>query len=131
MRYHGTRAVEVTIEITILPTAYENENFVKSGLLSAIIKHGHIFKVIVPENVRSIEDMKFISFEAITGITYTQEISESFKLNLKNIKYLGEDFIYCLTVAELRDFDINVLSEYVDKNLPKKQESELVSSEEC
>lgn len=122
MKYFGTRGMEVTIDINMLPAAYTNEELLKSGILSAIAKNGHIFKVMIPENIKTIDDARFIAFEAVTGFTYDKEMSEYFSLSLKNIRYLGNDIVFCMTVAEFNDYNVDKLKEYIKEVENKKEE---------
>jgi len=130
MKYVGTRGLEVTIGVDILPAAYENEELIKSGLLSLITRNGHKFNVILPENVKTMEDAKYIAFECVLGHSYTKDIAQFFTVNLKNIRHLGQEIIYCITVSELDDYNVDAMKEFIKKKEEVVVEKE-VTADEC
>jgi hypothetical protein len=67
----------------------------------------------VPENVKSLEDAKYIAFECVTGYPFAKEFNTLLKVSIDTIKYMNDDFIYCLTIAEFRDFDVAKMEEYI------------------
>ncbi|MDD3399273.1 MAG: hypothetical protein PHW93_06755 [Candidatus Methanomethylophilaceae archaeon] len=113
MRYIGTRAMEVIINIEASSVAKENEELVNSGILNILETKGNTFKVMVPENVKSLEDAKYIAFECVTGYPFAKEFNTLLKVSIDTIKYMNDDFIYCLTIAEFRDFDVAKMEEYI------------------
>ena len=114
MRYLGTRAMEVTIMIEgkAVPTTEDN---VINGIMKLLETHGNTFKVMLPENVKSLDDAKFIAFECVTGYPFTKEIVSAFDVTMDTIKYMKDEFIYCLTIAEFKDFDPASMKSYIEK----------------
>jgi hypothetical protein len=125
MRYLGTRAMEVTIMIEgkAVPTTEDN---VINDIMKLLETHGNTFKVMLPENVKSLDDAKFIAFECVTGYPFTKEIASAFDVTMDTIKYMRKEFIYCLTIAEFKDFDPARMKDYIEKleqvEAPKKAE---------
>jgi len=126
MRYLGTRAMEVTIIIEAKPTAKDNEAVVKSGILNILETHGNTFKVMLPENVKSLDDAKYIAFECVTGYPFTKEFIDVFIVTTDTIKYMKDEFIYCLTIAEFKDFNPATMKEYMEKLEEAPKEAEVV-----
>lgn len=115
MRYLGTRAMEVTIMIEEKKVEKDPNNVILNEIAKLIEVHGNTFKVMLPDNVRSLDDAKYIAFECVTGYAYTKDIAGAFNVTLDVIKYKKDEFIYCLTIAEFKDFNINQMKEYVTK----------------
>lgn len=129
MRYLGTKAMNVTLYIEVLPKTRETKEFMDNPLLEQIDMREGYFSLILPENIRSIDDVKRIAFECVSGYVLTNEMLEYFKVELKDIEFKCEDAIYCLTLSEFTDFDINKMKQYIadqqkveNPNIPTKTE---------
>lgn len=102
MRYQGITSILASINIKckeqVFDVAEENQNV--SAVVTMLSQRGSSFEVLIPNAVRSIEDMKAIAFETVTGLKYVSHL-ENFEVTLKNLEFKGdEEFIMCMPVAE-------------------------------
>lgn len=116
MRYLGVRALEVTVVIDKKLDGNFESIPATTTIVDLLEKYGPTFKVMMPENVNTLNDAKYIAFECITGFPYVQEFHSLFEIKLDCIKHRNEDFIYCMTIAELKDFGDSAVREYVKKS---------------
>ena len=58
------------------------------------------------------------------------DIAQFFTVNLKNIRHLGQEVIYCLTVSELDDYNVDAMKEFITKKEEVVVEKE-VTADEC
>lgn len=106
MRYQGMTSILVTVNIGCTQVGLErlsdDENVSKA--MAILSTNGSEYDVLIPNAVRSVEDIKAIAFECVTGLKYFQQ-AENFNVELKNLKYLTEkDFIMCMPIFEEEDF---------------------------
>jgi len=127
MRYLGVRAMEVNVIIEKKDVEVSDESAV-INVLNILKEHGNTFKVMMPENVNTLNDAKYIAFECITGFPYVKEFYDIFEIKLDSIKHKNEEFIYCLTIAELKDFEESAVRSFIEEKDSVQVES--VATEE-
>lgn len=127
MRYLGVRAMEVNVIIEKKDVEVSDESAV-TNVLNILKEHGNTFKVMMPENVNTLNDAKYIAFECITGFPYVKEFYDIFEIKLDSIKHKNEEFIYCLTIAELKDFEESAVRSFIEEKDSVQVES--VATEE-
>lgn len=107
MRYQGITSILATINIGCTQQAFEkakeDENI--SKVINILNVNGSEYKVLIPNAVRSIDDMKAIAFECVTGLRFKNHIQE-FIVEIQNLKFLNDkEFIMCMPVSEKEDFE--------------------------
>jgi len=123
MRYNGARAAKVTVEINTLPPAYQNEELVKSGVISNLAQRGPIFNVLLPFVVKTVDDCGIIAFEMIVGKPFHQ-MTKFFSVSIKNIEFISpNDATICFPILELSDFPDEQIQKEYEKRFPPVEES--------
>lgn len=107
MRYQGITSILATVNIGCTQKAFEKakEDANISKTLSILNVNGSQYNVLIPNAVRSVDDMKAIAFECITGLKYIKHV-EDFNIELENLKFINDkEFIMCMPVFEKEDFE--------------------------
>lgn len=102
MKYQGASSILVTINISCKDSAFTEgaDNDHVSAVVSLISRHGSSFKVLVPNAFRSIDDIKMVAFETVTGIR-SNELAKYFMVKLENLEFISDDeFIMCVPIAD-------------------------------
>lgn len=120
MRYQGITSILATISIGCTNKGFEkaskneDENILKT--INILNANGSEYNVLIPNAVRSIDDMKAIAFECVTGLRFVKYM-EDFTIELKNLKFMNDkEFIMCMPVFEKEDFE--------EKQAPRADEQE-------
>jgi hypothetical protein len=125
MKYQGASSILATINIACKDSAFteaaDNEHV--SAVVSLISRHGSKFDVLVPNAFRSIDDIKMVAFETVTGIR-SNDLAKHFTVKLENLEFISdEEFILCVPIADsVKDIPGYKVDELDVEDVPKNPE---------